>query len=49
MKHEREIMENITKFRSQAMDANTVGEKAAAEGILSGALGQLRVQVENYP
>jgi len=49
MKHEREIMENITKYRSQAMDANTVGEKAAAEGMLSGALGQLRVQVENYP
>lgn len=49
MKHEREIMENITKYRSQAMDANTVGEKATAEGMLSGALGQLRVQVENYP
>lgn len=49
MKHEREIMENITKYRSQAMDANTVGDKATAEGLLSGALGQLRVQVENYP
>lgn len=49
MKHEREIMENITKYRSQAMDAKTVGEKAQAEGLLSGALGQLRVQVENYP
>ncbi len=49
MTHERQIMENITKFRSQAMEANTVGEKAQAEGLLSGALGQLRVQVENYP
>jgi LemA protein len=49
MTHERQIMENITKYRSQAMDANTVGEKASAEGLLSGALGQLRVQVENYP
>ncbi|MCJ7554263.1 MAG: LemA family protein [Ignavibacteriaceae bacterium] len=49
MTHEREIMENITKYRSQAMGANTVGEKAQAEGLLSGALGQLRVQVENYP
>jgi LemA protein len=49
MKHEREIMENITKYRSQAMDAGTVGEKAQAESLLSGALGQLRVQVENYP
>ena len=49
MTHERQIMENITKYRSQAMEANTVGEKAQAEGLLSGALGQLRVQVENYP
>jgi LemA protein len=49
MTHERQIMENITKYRSQAMDANTVGEKSVAEGMLSGALGQLRVQVENYP
>jgi len=49
MTHERQVMENITKYRSKAMDANTVGEKAQAEGLLSGALGQLRVQVENYP
>ena len=49
MTHERQIMENITKYRSQAMEANTIGEKAQAEGLLSGALGQLRVQVENYP
>lgn len=49
MKHEREIMENITKYRSQAMDASSVGDKAKAEGLLSGALGQLRIQVENYP
>jgi LemA protein len=49
MTHEREIMENITKYRSQAMDAKSVGDKAQAEGLLSGALGQLRVQVENYP
>ncbi|MFN3694194.1 MAG: LemA family protein [Ignavibacterium sp.] len=49
MTHERQIMENITKYRSQAMDAQTVGEKAQAESLLSGALGQLRVQVENYP
>src|SRR4030066_1245197 len=49
MKHGREIMENITKYRSQAIEAGSVGEKAQAEGLLSGALGQLRVQVENYP
>lgn len=49
MKHERETLENITRYRSQAMDAGTVGEKSRAEGLLSGALGQLRVQIENYP
>ncbi|MFN3873643.1 MAG: LemA family protein [Ignavibacterium sp.] len=49
MTHERQIMENITMYRSQAMNAQTVGEKAQAESLLSGALGQLRVQVENYP
>jgi LemA protein len=49
MKHERELLENVTKYRSQAMDAGTVGEKAKAEGMLGGALGQLRVQIENYP
>ena len=26
MTHEREIMENITKYRSQAMDAKSVGD-----------------------
>ena len=49
MKHERELLENITKFRSQAMNAQSVGQSAAAEGLLSGALGKLMVAVENYP
>ena len=30
MKHERETLENITAYRSQAMAATTVGEKARA-------------------
>lgn len=49
MKHERETLENITAYRSQAMNANTVGEKAKAEGLLGGALGQLNIAVEAYP
>jgi len=49
MKHERELLENVTKYRSQAMEAGSVGDKSKAEGLLSGALGQLRVQIENYP
>lgn len=49
MKHEKETLENITAYRSQAMSANTVGEKAKAEGLLGGALGQLQIAVEAYP
>jgi LemA protein len=47
--HERETLENITKARSRAMEAGTVGEKSKAEADLSGALGRLMLVVENYP
>lgn len=49
MKHERETLEKITEYRSQAMSAQSVGDKGAAEGMLGQALGQLRVAFENYP
>jgi len=49
MKHERETLENITKARAHAMEAQTVGEKSQAEGALSGAMGQFMLVVENYP
>ncbi|MFP4173911.1 MAG: LemA family protein [Candidatus Hydrogenedentota bacterium] len=49
MTHERETLENITKARSQAMQAESVGERSQAESQLSGALGQFYVVVENYP
>ena len=49
MKHERETLENITAYRAQAMNASSVGEKAKAEGLLGGALGQLQIAVEAYP
>lgn len=49
MKHEAQTFEKITMYRAQAMNAETVGDKGIAEGLLSGALGQLRVAVENYP
>jgi LemA protein len=49
MKHEREVLENITAYRSQAMNASSVGEKAKAEGMLGGALGKLQIAVEAYP
>ncbi|MDT8394140.1 MAG: LemA family protein [Bacteroidales bacterium] len=49
MKHERETLENITAYRSQAMNADTVAEKAKAEGLLGGALDRLQIAVEAYP
>jgi LemA protein len=49
MAHERETLENITKARSQAMIADTVGEKSKAESKLNGAMSQFYVVVENYP
>jgi LemA protein len=52
MTHERELLENVTKFRSNAMDAQASGNTAAlgsAESLLGGALGKLQVAVEAYP
>ncbi|MBW6460239.1 MAG: LemA family protein [Bacteroidales bacterium] len=49
MKHEKETLENITRFRAQAMEATGVADRAKAEGMLSSALGQFKIAVENYP
>lgn len=49
MHHERQTFESITEARSKAMGANTVGEKAKAEGALSGSMGKFFLVVENYP
>jgi LemA protein len=47
--HEKGTFENIAKFRSQAMQATTPGDKAAAENQLTGALKSLFAVAENYP
>jgi len=47
--HEKGTFENIAKFRSQAMQATTPGDKAVAETQLSGALKSLFAVAENYP
>ena len=47
--HERQTFENVTKARSQAMQAEGVQDTAQAESALSAALGQLRVVAEQYP
>jgi len=52
MTHERELLENITKARSQAMDAQKSGDTAtlaSAESMLGGMLGKLQIAVEAYP
>ncbi len=47
--HEKGTFENIAKFRSQAMQASSPGDKAVAENQLSGALKSLFAVAENYP
>lgn len=52
MSHERQLLENITKSRSMAMDAQKSGDTAAlgkAENQLGGFLSSLRIAVEAYP
>ncbi len=49
MRHERELLENITKARGAAVAAQGVGPQAAAENMLTSLLGQLRVAIEAYP
>ncbi len=47
--HEQKTFENVTKARSQAMQAEGVESTAKAESALGAALGQLRVVAEQYP
>lgn len=48
-KHEKEILENVTKARSMLMQANTPHEKAQSDNMLSDALKTLFAVSENYP
>ena len=47
--HEKKLFEEVTKARSQAMQASGPEEKGKAENILSGALKSLFAVAENYP
>ena len=52
LKHERELLENITKARAAAVSAQDSGntaDLAQAETKLGGLLGNLRVAFEAYP
>jgi len=49
MKHERGTLEAITNARAAMMKAGSVGEKAAADNMLSQALKSLFAVAESYP
>lgn len=47
--HEKELFENVTKARSNAIAAGSVGEQSKAENMLTGTLRSLFAVAENYP
>ncbi|WP_300542934.1 LemA family protein [Maricaulis sp.] len=47
--HEKTTLENVTKARQQAIDADSLKGLAEAENMLSGALRQLFALSESYP
>jgi len=50
MKHERDVLENVTKARTQAISVTgDIAEKAKAENMLSQTLRSLFAVSENYP
>ncbi|MBU8923197.1 MAG: LemA family protein [Bacteroidales bacterium] len=49
MKHEREVLENVTKARQQAIDATNIKDQAAAENMLTSTLKSLFAVAESYP
>ena len=48
-KHERETLARVIELRNQAVAANTIDGKIAAENQLSGVLAGLKVTLEAYP
>ena len=49
MKHEKEVLENVTKARASLMSAKTPQENIDADNMLTGALKSLFAVSENYP
>lgn len=47
--HERELLESVTRARTQAMQAVTINDKIQAENLLSQALSGLKVAVRPIP
>jgi LemA protein len=49
MQYERDTLEKVVSARARALAATHLSEKAAAENILTDALGRLFAVMENYP
>lgn len=47
--HEKSVFENVTEARSRLMSAETPGQKAEADNMLTGALKSLFAVAEAYP
>ena len=47
--HESGVFTAVTQARASAMSARSVGDRSAAEGVLTSALGNLMAVAENYP
>lgn len=48
-KHEKELLENVTKARTSFLNASSVDGKVEANNMLTGALNGLFAVAENYP
>lgn len=49
LRHESEVLQQVVRLRSEAMAAASLAGRWTVEQQLTGALGQLRAVVENYP
>lgn len=49
MKHEKELLENITSLRSRSLLTTNEEEKMNLENQISAMLGRILVNIENYP
>ncbi|MBE3066437.1 MAG: LemA family protein [Chloroflexi bacterium] len=49
MSYEQDVLQNVTKARSQAMQATGPAQAGKAENMLTGALKSLFAVAENYP
>lgn len=47
--HEKITLEKVTRYRSEAMQADTIQTQIASESGLSKSLDRLLVSIENYP